>query len=279
MDHARTGTVVVPSITYHAIPGRTFLLPVTEFPRSPASTAYCPLPTSTIFYIATMSEIELPLFPLPIVVFPGTPQPLHIFEPRYRQLLDDCLAGDHRFGLTVVQEKKLGDVTPQPGDVGCITRITSHDKLSDGRSNVLTVGEDRFVLNGLVDRGRLYFVGLIEPFRDIADHDPQLPTAAERLRTAFTEFARAFHEIDPRTKGPLELPQDPEQLSFHVAAALPMDLDTKVSLLRLTSTKARLKQLRRITKAKNEEIAQWSSAGRSAKRNGKPKRDPAVSAE
>ena len=226
-----------------------------------------------------MSAIELPLFPLPIVVFPGTPQPLHIFEPRYRQLLDDCLAGDHRFGLTVIEEKKLGDNTPHPGDVGCVTRITSHDKLSDGRSNVLTVGEDRFVLNGLVDRDRLYFVGLIEPFRDIADHDPQLPTAAEQLRTAFTEFATAFHEIDPRMKGPLELPQDPEQLSFHVAAALPVDLDTKVSLLRLTSTKVRLEQLRRLTKAKNGELAQWTSAGRSAKRNGKPKRNPAASTE
>ncbi len=144
---------------------------------------------------------------------------------------------------------------------------------------MFTVGEDRFVLNGLVDRDRLYFVGLIEPFHDVADHDPQLPNAADRLRTAFTEFVRAFHEIDPRMKGPLELPQDPEQLSFHVAAALPVDLDTKVSLLRLTSTKVRLDQLRRLTKAKNGEIAQWTSAGRSAKRNGKPKRNPAVSAE
>ena len=90
------------------------------------------------------------------------------------------------------------------------------------------------------------------------------------MRTAFTEFARAFHEIDPRTQGPLELPQDPEQLSFHVAAALPVDLDTKVSLLRLTSTSARLDQLRRLTKA---------MSGESAKRNGKPKRNPAVSAE
>ncbi len=218
-----------------------------------------------------MSAIELPLFPLPIVVFPGTPQPLHIFEPRYRQLLDDCLAGDHRFGLTVIQGKKLGDHTPQPGDVGCIARITSHDKLSDGRSNVLTVGEGRFVLNGLIDRNRMYFVGLIEPFRDTADHDQQLPDAAERLRTAFTEFIMAFHEIDPRTEEPLELPRDPEQLSFHVAAALPVDLDTKVSLLRLTSTRARLDQLRRLTKA--------TSTSRSAKRNGKLKRNPAVSAE
>ena len=226
-----------------------------------------------------MSEIELPLFPLPIVVFPGTPQPLHIFEPRYRQLLDDCLAGDHRFGLTVIEEKKLGDNTPHPGDVGCVTRITSHDKLSDGRSNVLTVGEDRFVMHGLVDRDRLYFIGLIEPFHDVADHDPQLPTAAERLRAAFTEFAKAFHKIDPRTQEPLELPQNPEQLSFHVAAALPVDLDTKVSLLRLTSTSARLGQLRRLTEAKNEEIAHWTSTSRSARRNGKPKRNPAVSAE
>ncbi len=221
-----------------------------------------------------MSEIELPLFPLPIVVFPGTPQPLHIFEPRYRQLLDDCLAGDQRFGLTVIAENHLGRDAPNPGDVGCITRITSHDKLSDGRSNILTVGEDRYVLNGLVDRDRLYFVGRVEPFRDTGAPDPELSYVAEQLRTAFTEFATAFDALQPGADRPVELPQDPEQLSFHVAAALPADLETKLSLLRLTSTKVRLHRLRRFIKSKSVEVAQWTTARRSAKRNGKPKRDP-----
>src|SRR6266581_2880859 len=62
---------------------------------------------------------ELPIFPLPIVLFPGAPQPLHIFEPRYRQLLADCQDGDRRFGIAyVAPDPTIGaDPMPDPGDV------------------------------------------------------------------------------------------------------------------------------------------------------------------
>src|SRR2546426_413920 len=95
---------------------------------------------------------ELPIFPLPIVLFPGAPQPLHIFEPRYRQLLHDCLAGDQRFGIAYVAPDPApgADPVPSPGDVGCIALIRSNQPLPDGRSNVLTVGERRFVLRSWI---------------------------------------------------------------------------------------------------------------------------------
>ena len=63
--------------------------------------------------------MRLPVFPLSVVLFPGTPMPLHIFEPRYRQMLDDCLAGDRRFGIT--PPGRAGEA-PDPGMVGCIGR-------------------------------------------------------------------------------------------------------------------------------------------------------------
>src|SRR2546422_5062931 len=91
---------------------------------------------------------ELPIFPLPIVLFPGAPQPLHVFEPRYRQLLADCLAADRRFGIAYVPAERDAGVEPlpRPGDVGCVAVIRNTQGLPDGRSNVLTVGERRFVL-------------------------------------------------------------------------------------------------------------------------------------
>src|SRR5204863_219446 len=78
---------------------------------------------------------ELPIFPLPIVLFPGAPQPLHIFEPRYRQLLQDCLAGDRRFGIAYVAPDPAPDAdpVPNPGDVGCVALIQSNQPLPDGR--------------------------------------------------------------------------------------------------------------------------------------------------
>src|SRR5205807_1315981 len=85
---------------------------------------------------------ELPIFPLPIVLFPGAPQPLHIFEPRYRELLADCLAADRRFGIAYVPAEYPPGSEPLPraGDVGCVALIQNTQGLPDGRSNILTVG-------------------------------------------------------------------------------------------------------------------------------------------
>src|SRR3989449_2704099 len=103
---------------------------------------------------------ELPIFPLPIILFPGAPQPLHIFEPRYRQLLADCLASDRRFGVAYVPAERGagGESLPRPGDVGCVALIRNTQGLPDGRSNILTVGERRFVLIDWVSSERPYRV-------------------------------------------------------------------------------------------------------------------------
>src|SRR2546425_11799726 len=94
---------------------------------------------------------ELPIFPLPIVLFPGAPQPLHIFEPRYRQLLHDCLAGDRRFGIAYVgpDPPPDADPVPNPGDAGGVALLPSKQPPPAGGSNVLTPGERRFVARGL----------------------------------------------------------------------------------------------------------------------------------
>src|SRR5437762_2743648 len=101
---------------------------------------------------------ELPIFPLPIVLFPGAPQPLHVFEPRYRQLLAHCPAADRRVGIADIPAGRGAGVEPlpRPGDVGCVAVIRKTEGLPDGRSNVLTVGERRFVLIDWVSSDRPY---------------------------------------------------------------------------------------------------------------------------
>lgn len=216
-----------------------------------------------------MSDIELPLFPLPLVVFPGTPQPLHIFEPRYRELLEDCLAGDGRFGLSVAHPKETEGDMPHPGDVGCTSRIQSHHKLPDGRANILVIGEERFVFKELLERDRLYYVGLVELFYDTANDDPDLHRLAGRLRNKFLELMRIMQQNTPMSDHVPKLPDDPEGLSFYIAAALGADLETKESLLRLTSTKARLDRLHQLVKPQIAEAALRASVQRLAKGNGK----------
>ena len=96
-----------------------------------------------------MSVRLLPLFPLPLVLFPGVPLPLHIFEPRYQQLLADTLEGDRRFGIVFHPEGRPEQALPT-GHVGCVARIHNTEALDDGRSNIIVVGEERFALERLV---------------------------------------------------------------------------------------------------------------------------------
>ena len=84
---------------------------------------------------------DLPLFPLPVVLFPGVPLPLHIFEPRYRTLIHDAMARDRRIGM--IQPRGEG-VKPALYDVGCLGRISEFEVLDDGRFNIILEGLARF---------------------------------------------------------------------------------------------------------------------------------------
>src|SRR5581483_7060837 len=126
-----------------------------------------------------MAPYRLPLFPLTVVVFPGTPQPLHIFEPRYRRLLQDCLAGNRRFGITLPGEKSEA---PEPGAVGCAVEIGASEELPDGRSNILVVGRRRFVVRQLIPGSAPYHVGLVEEFDDDPASAPSPTSRSSRPR-------------------------------------------------------------------------------------------------
>src|SRR5438876_721339 len=188
---------------------------------------------------------ELPIFPLPIVLFPGTPQPLHVFEPRYRQLLADCLAADRRFGIAYVpaEPEPGSEPLPRPGDVGCVALIQNTQALPDGRSNILTVGERRFVLIDWVGSDRPYRLARVEEFDDEPVEASETVTLAGDVREGFTQLAQALSILTGREDDVVELAPDPQLLSFQVAAALELAPEAKRALLALRSTTARLRQL------------------------------------
>ena len=87
---------------------------------------------------------ELPLFPLPLVLFPGVPLPLHIFEPRYRQLLADIRVNDNLFGLSFFDPESGESDAPPVGHIGCVAEVTEAESLPDGRANIMSVGLIRY---------------------------------------------------------------------------------------------------------------------------------------
>src|SRR5207237_2646212 len=101
---------------------------------------------------------ELPSFPLPVVLFPGMPMPLHIFEDRYRQMLADVRAGNNLFGLSYFDSTSSEKDMPSAGHVGCVAEVAETQALPDGRSNILAVGVIRYQADAYVERGDSYLV-------------------------------------------------------------------------------------------------------------------------
>src|SRR5882672_5319212 len=109
---------------------------------------------------------HLPLFPLPVVLFPGVPMPLHIFEPRYREMLSDIRLTDSLFGLSYFDPSTASKEIPLPGHVGCAAEVTEVQELPDGRSNVLTVGLIRYRVEEYVESDEPYLVGRVTFLED-----------------------------------------------------------------------------------------------------------------
>ncbi|MEP6689095.1 MAG: LON peptidase substrate-binding domain-containing protein [Gemmatimonadales bacterium] len=183
--------------------------------------------------------MRLPIFPLTAVLFPGTPMPLHIFEPRYQQMLEDCLAGDRHFGIT--PSGRAGEA-PDPGMVGCTAEVRVNQQLPDGRSNIVVFGGDRFVIAALLDEPAPYYVASVRTFEDDPKSAPDAARTGE-LRTAFTRYASLVRELSDVPPQEPDLPEEPVGLSFHAAAGVDIDPVIKQRLLVERSTTRRVEAL------------------------------------
>jgi len=187
---------------------------------------------------------ELPLFPLPVVLFPGVPLPLHIFEPRYRKMLEDIRAGNNLFGLSYFDSSASDTELPPAGHVGCVAEVTETQSLPDGRSNILTVGVIRYQVEDYVQRGDPYLVAKVNFFEDEEETEEQLNERTQDVVEAFTRIARAVRIInDERANLPDISGTEPQRLSFLVAAAMEIDVDQKQELLEVRFTSERLQRL------------------------------------
>jgi ATP-dependent Lon protease len=210
----------------------------------------------------------LPLFPLPLVLFPGVALPLHVFEPRYRRMLADCLAGDRSFGFLFcpagTDERALA-----AGHVGCIARVQTASHLPDGRSNIIVVGTERFALQRFAESSAPYHVGEITRYEDVAEPLEPLAPAAARLRETFGRIGRAARTLsDDHTPLP-DLPDDPGNLTFRIAGMIDVDAAVKQRLLASRSPSERLRALESLLSAAIPALERRAAAHARAKHNGR----------
>ncbi|HEX6748341.1 MAG TPA: LON peptidase substrate-binding domain-containing protein [Longimicrobium sp.] len=182
---------------------------------------------------------RLPLFPLPTVLLPGAPMPLHIFEPRYRQMVAHCVEGDERFGLVYHDPDREGPFHPDEERVGTVARIMKYDPLPDGRSMILCKGEERFVIREGVEGGAPYYEAVVMPYDDEAAPDPRLPA---RRRQSIALFHRVLREA---IEAPPPYPHvDPErEVAFRLAQTVRIDPAWLQRLLETRDERDRLDQI------------------------------------
>ena len=168
----------------------------------------------------------LPLFPLDVVLFPGTPLPLHIFEPRYREMISECLDRKASFGVVRAKEEGVAEI-------GCTAEIiTVTRKYPDGRLDIVTEGRERFEVMQVSQERSFLQAEVIylqdEPEKATVDEIAQ----AVKLQGEIVELAGSA----PANPSQVEDPQ----LSFSLVAPLPLDLDFKQTLLGMKSEAERM---------------------------------------
>lgn len=187
---------------------------------------------------------ELPLFPLPVILFPGAPMPLHIFEPRYRKLLEDVQAGNGLFGLSYFDAGESDESMPAVGHLGCVAEVRDVQSLPDGRSNILTVGVIRYRLESYVDADEPYLFGKVSYFEDEDEDETLLEPRAKEVQELFVRIAHAIKKLNNDTDPLPEFPPtNPAQLSFLVSSAMDIEPALKFELLEMRVTSERLERL------------------------------------
>jgi Lon protease-like protein len=182
---------------------------------------------------------RLRMFPLNTVLFPGAALNLHIFEPRYRQMIAECLDANEAFGVVLIREgDEAGDPDVQPHGIGTTAEIADVTPLPSGRYYLSSNGGRRFRISEIVSR-EPYLLCEVE----FLEEAPSDPTAIERLtaeiRTEFREYLSLIVEFSGSPTD-VTIPEDPVRASYAIGEALQVADTLKQQLLELSSAEERL---------------------------------------
>lgn len=214
---------------------------------------------------------RLRLFPLNAVLFPGAVLNLHIFEPRYKQLINECLESGEGFGVALIAEgAEAGDPNVTPHEIGSIAEIVDVQPLPFGRYFISTIGRERFRIEQIVSREPYLVVDAEEVEEDapsLEDVDELLPA----VRALFDQYLEMIVEFSGQENS-VELPPDPQGTSFLIGDTLQVAEQVKQRLLELNDTKSRLAaerdflerllpQLRRLLERRRTELERRQESG------------------
>lgn len=188
-------------------------------------------------FSSSLAVRELPLFPLPeLVLFPGAHLPLHIFEFRYRIMMNTILQGDRRFGVLMFNPS-----SGQPARIGCCAEVLHCQKLPDDRMKMLTIGHQRFRVLDYV-REKPYRVGLVEWIED-EPSEQDLSSLVQEVDQLLRDVVHLSAKLTSReVELPTNIPESPLELSYWIASNLYDAAAEQQVLLEMQETGTRLER-------------------------------------
>lgn len=208
-----------------------------------------------------MEPLEIPLFPLDTVLFPGMSLPLYIYEDRYKEMIHHCLKNDSDFGILLFNETDLCQV-------GCTAKVLHILKqYEDGRMDIITEGRQRFHVLEFLQRNT-YLEGVIEFFDDDSSED-----VPDDLLNKVLQVYQNMIRLQTRGVGAVKGIFDPVHFSFIIASTLELDLPEKQTLLELTSTTDRIRKLDTALDHVVSQLEKQAGMERKAGMNGHGKHD------
>jgi Lon protease-like protein len=191
---------------------------------------------------------DIPLFPLHVVLFPDMPLPLHIFEPRYREMILRCREEKSPFGITLIQSGADIGAEAVPRQVGTLARISQYEELPDGRMNILVFGASRFRITRTF-HDKPYLSASVSLIQEEPAGASALDSTFDTVAGLFRAYLQSLFAMTGRTLSTLQLPQEPEYLSYAIASVLQVPPQEKQALLEITKTEQRLGREIEILKA------------------------------
>ncbi|HEY8807509.1 MAG TPA: LON peptidase substrate-binding domain-containing protein [Candidatus Limnocylindria bacterium] len=193
-----------------------------------------------------MSETaSLPLFPLGSVLFPGMLLPLHIFEPRYRLLLQRAVQNDEPFGIVLIRSGAEVGGPAEPHRVGTTARVVGTTPLPGGRSFIIARGERRFEIEKIDAEREPYLIGLVRYLDE--DDGADAEALADRAADHFGQYLTGIlaTSTDARSESPLGELRDgtPADVSYRIAGGLGIDATERQRLLETERTAPRLESV------------------------------------
>ena len=184
-------------------------------------------------------RVELPLFPLNVVLFPGMPLPLHIFEERYKTMIGECLDNDSPFGIVLIKEGPEVGEPADPFTVGTTARIAQVERLEGGRMNIVTEGQRRFSIAEITERVP-HLKGLVE-FMEEETGQPS-EELVQQAGDLLGNYMQSVAGLRGRWVSRAKVPSDVQTLSYTIAHFLDLPTEVRQRLLEAASVQARLEE-------------------------------------